>query len=118
MSQAPLCFRRPGDIPGESQVAGGWRPLLRGASTGNPRERSHQVSLAAKGKGKGAAPKPGAKKGGGVGGGVRADELLVSRGLADNSNHALLLILKGQVIADEGKMKVDGAGTVQRPLPS
>lgn len=89
--------------------------MLRGILPGRRGAAPPLVTLAAKGKGKG---KGGGKKPGMVKknvGGVRADELMVTRGLADNEKHALLLILRGDVIADEGKIKVDGAGTVFLP---
>lgn len=91
----------------------GWIPMLRGILPGRRGADPPLVALAAKGKGKGGGRKPGmAKKNAG---GVRADELMVTRGLADNEKHALLLILRGDVIADEGKIRVDGAGTVFSP---
>ena len=43
---------------------------------------------------------------------VRADVLLVERGLAAHANEAMALILKKLVVADEGKIIVDKAGSL------
>ena len=43
---------------------------------------------------------------------VRADVLLVERGLAAHANEAMALILKRLVVADEGKIIVDKAGSL------